>query len=123
MFKNYLTVTFRNIKKRKLHSLINILGLSVALTAFILIMLWVQDELSYDRYNLKADRIYRMTTSIKDANGTLYMAMTASTVRKGIETAMTRTARAYEKRFIIDPPMLFGSAIRALRSTDASESR
>ncbi|MHB9014079.1 MAG: hypothetical protein ACYC49_17845 [Ignavibacteriaceae bacterium] len=57
MLKNYLKIAIRNIKKRKIHSAINILGLAIALAAFTLIMFWVQDELSYDHFNIKADRI------------------------------------------------------------------
>ncbi len=57
MFKNYLKVTIRNLLKHKTYSLINILGLSVGLACTILILLWVQDELSVDRYHKKGDRI------------------------------------------------------------------
>ena len=60
MFKNYLLVTLRNVKKNRLFSLLNITGLAVGMAAFILIMLYVQFELSYDRYHEKADRIYRV---------------------------------------------------------------
>ncbi len=77
MLENHLKIALRSIRKRMLHSLINMVGMSVSLTAFILIMLWVQDESSYDNYDTNAGRIYRVTTSIKDANGTLDMAMTA----------------------------------------------
>ncbi|MEJ2617012.1 MAG: ABC transporter permease, partial [Ignavibacteriaceae bacterium] len=57
MIKNYLKVTIRNLLKHKTYSLINILGLSVGLACTILILLWVQDELSVDRYHKKGDRI------------------------------------------------------------------
>ncbi|MBN1480742.1 ABC transporter permease [candidate division KSB1 bacterium] len=58
MFKNYLKMTFRNLKKYKQYSLINILGLAIGLACFVLIVLWVQDELSYDRFHQNADDIY-----------------------------------------------------------------
>ncbi len=61
MIKNYLKIALRNIKKHKGYSFINIAGLAVGLTCCILILLWVQDELSYDRYHKNADRIYRIT--------------------------------------------------------------
>jgi putative ABC transport system permease protein len=63
MFKNYLKIILRNIRKHKGYSLINIAGLAVGMTCCILIMLWVLDELSFDRYHEKADRIYRLTYS------------------------------------------------------------
>ncbi len=61
MFKNYIKIVLRNIKTHKGNSFINIAGLAVGLTCCILILLWVQDELSYDRYHENAARIYRIT--------------------------------------------------------------
>jgi ABC-type antimicrobial peptide transport system permease subunit len=60
MLKNFLKITFRNIKKHKGFSFINIAGLSIGLTCSILIFLWVQDELSYDRFHENVDNIYRL---------------------------------------------------------------
>ena len=65
MIKNYLKTALRNIKRRKIYSFINITGLAVGMAAATLILLWVQDELSYDRFHKKADRIYRICTRIK----------------------------------------------------------
>ncbi len=61
MLNNYLKIALRNIKKHKGYSFINIAGLAVGMTCCILILLWVQDELSFDRYHANADRIYRIT--------------------------------------------------------------
>jgi putative ABC transport system permease protein len=61
MFKNYLTVAVRNLLRHKVYSIINIAGLSVGMACTILILLWVQYELSYDRFHENADRIYRLT--------------------------------------------------------------
>ncbi len=61
MIGNYLKIALRNIKKHKGYSFINIAGLAVGMTCCILILLWVQDELSYDRYHKNADRIFRIT--------------------------------------------------------------
>jgi len=60
MIKNYLLTAFRNLKKYKVYSLINILGLAVGLSAFVLILLYLQFELSYDRFHKDADQIYRV---------------------------------------------------------------
>jgi len=65
MFKNYVLTALRNIKKQKAFSIINIAGLAIGMVVCILILLWVMDELSYDRYHENADRIYRLYT---DAN-------------------------------------------------------
>ena len=61
MFGNYLKVAARNLLKHKGYSLINILGLAVGIAASVLISLYVFDELGYDRFHEKADRIYRIT--------------------------------------------------------------
>lgn len=60
MFRNYLLIAWRNFRKHKSFSLINIAGLAVGMACFILIMLYVQFELSFDRYHANADRIYRV---------------------------------------------------------------
>ena len=62
MLKNYLKITIRNIQKHKGYSFINIAGLAVGMACCILILLWVQDELSYDRFHENADQIYRIVT-------------------------------------------------------------
>ncbi len=60
MFKNYLHIALRNMKKYKAFSFINIIGLAVGTACCILIFLYVKDELSYDKFNLKADQTYRI---------------------------------------------------------------
>ncbi len=65
MIRNYLKIAFRDLRKNKGYSAINIIGLAVGLTTCLLIMLYVVDELSYDRYNDKADKIYRVNNEVK----------------------------------------------------------
>lgn len=59
MLKNYLKIAFRALLRSKAHSLINIVGLSVGIACCVLIALFVKDELTFDRFHTKADRIYR----------------------------------------------------------------
>ncbi len=61
MIKNYLKIALRNIKKYKGYSFINITGLAVGLACFILITLWVQDELGFDKFHKKKDNLYLLT--------------------------------------------------------------
>jgi putative ABC transport system permease protein len=51
MFKNYFIVAWRNLIKNKMHSFINIAGLSVGMAVAMLIGFWIRDELSFDKYN------------------------------------------------------------------------
>lgn len=59
MFRNYLIVALRNLVKNKVYSIINICGLAIGIATTLLILLWVADELSYDRYHTNADQLYR----------------------------------------------------------------
>jgi ABC-type antimicrobial peptide transport system permease subunit len=60
MIGNYIKVTLRNIFKYKSYTIINILGLAIGMACTILILIWVQDELSYDRFHTNADELYRV---------------------------------------------------------------
>lgn len=76
MYKNYFIIAWRNIIRNKGYTAINILGLSIGIAACILIALYVQFELSYDRFNLKADRVYRVNNEIKFGDNHLDLAVT-----------------------------------------------
>ncbi len=69
MLKNNLKIAFRNLWKHKQVTLINVIGLSVGMAACVLILLFVQYELSYDRYHENADRIYRLSREWRNADG------------------------------------------------------
>jgi len=62
MLKNYIKIALRNLRRNKLYSVLNITGLAIGITCCMLILLYVQDELSYDRFHEKSTRIYRATT-------------------------------------------------------------
>ena len=86
MLKNYFKTAWRNLTKNKLFSLINILGLSIGIAVCFIIMLYVQVELSYDRFNKNADNIARIVFNA-DINGgkineSVVMAPVAQTLKK-----------------------------------------
>ena len=62
MFKNYLKISWRNLLKSKFYSVINIAGLTIGLAIGMLILLWVNDELSFDKFHSKAASIYRVNS-------------------------------------------------------------
>jgi putative ABC transport system permease protein len=66
MIKNLLLVAFRNFKRDKWYSLLNILGLTIGITFSLFLIFYIKDELSYDRHNEKAGRIYRINAHIKE---------------------------------------------------------
>jgi putative ABC transport system permease protein len=67
MFKNYFKTALRNLRKNKLYSVINIFGLTVGLAACLLIGVYINHELSYDKFNVNADRIVRVTMEYKNS--------------------------------------------------------
>jgi len=71
MLINYIKVALRAIYKSKLTSFINILGLAMAIACALMIYLYIDDELSYDRYHTKADRIYRVTRDFLSPDGSV----------------------------------------------------
>src|SRR5436190_583570 len=77
MIKNYLKIAWRNLVKNKAYSFINITGLAIGLSCFLLIALYVMDELSYDRFYPNADRIYRINSDIRFGGAELHMPVTS----------------------------------------------
>ncbi len=69
MFKNYFKTGIRNLQRNKVYSFINIAGLSLGLACAMLIMLYVNDEVSYDRFHKNADHIYRIDRKLVRDNG------------------------------------------------------
>ena len=65
LFKNYLKINLRNVKKNKLFSIINITGLAIGMTCFILISHWIMHELSYDTFHENADELCLVATHMK----------------------------------------------------------
>jgi putative ABC transport system permease protein len=77
MIKNFLKIAWRNLIKNKAFSIINITGLAIGLSCFLLIALYVMDELSFDRFYPNADRIYRINSDIKFGGANLHMPVTS----------------------------------------------
>jgi len=94
MLKNYLKTAFRNIRNYKGYSLINIMGLTVGLTVCILILLWIQDELSYDRFNRNADRIYRVVKYSDYGGNELHVALTPGPLAQAMKDELPEVLEA-----------------------------
>ncbi|GAB3542289.1 ABC transporter permease [Spirosoma fluminis] len=75
MLRNYIKIAWRNLRKQRGFTFINIFGLAVGLACCLLITLYVVDELSYDRFHAKADRIYRINTDVKFGGNDMRMAV------------------------------------------------
>ena len=69
MIKNYLKTALRNLLKNKTFSTINVLGLAIGIGAFLLIINYLRFEYSFDDFNVRKDRIYRVPMTITETNG------------------------------------------------------
>lgn len=84
MFKNYFKLAYRNVIKDKASSIINISGLAIGLASSILILLWVQNELSYDKFHKNAAQIYRIAGDF----GHLKVAVNAEAMPAGLKAEL-----------------------------------
>lgn len=69
MLKNYLKIALRNLKRHKVFSFINIIGLAVGMACCLLILLWIQDEVSFDRFHEKKDEIHKVYSETHYTDG------------------------------------------------------
>jgi len=76
MFNNYIKIALRNLKKYRGYSFINISGLAIGMASCILMLLWIQDELSFDRFHENKNVLYRVIAEIKSDDQTEYSAQT-----------------------------------------------
>src|ERR1700761_2620634 len=66
MIKNLLLVALRNFRRDRWYNLLNILGLTIGITFSLFLIFYIKDELNYDRYHVKSERIYRVSANIKE---------------------------------------------------------
>lgn len=97
MLRNYLTIALRALRKHLGYSLINVAGLAVGLAGCILIALFVWDELSYDRFHEKADRIYRVVRQGEDLNTSALLAPTMEDELPEVERAVRISPRWFDE--------------------------
>lgn len=120
MLKNYLKTAFRNIQRQKGFAFINISGLAIGMACCVVLFLYIQNELSYDRFHEKADQIYRVITQY-ESNGQVNRIATSSaplgpalrddfpevrqSVRlgKNVFKILHQGKRYYEQLFFVDP--------------------
>ncbi|MBN2091048.1 ABC transporter permease [candidate division KSB1 bacterium] len=77
MFTNHIKIAFRNMRKNKLDTILNLSGLSLGLALGVLILFHIQDELSFDRHFPKADRIFRISCEMREGNNVRHWATTS----------------------------------------------
>lgn len=111
MLKNYLLVAFRNLLRFKVYSFINIAGLAVGIAACALILLYIQDELSYDGFHSRADRIYRIKEDIALNGVEEHSVRTPFPVATSIQTEFPGVQAVRMFRFDLPIPIRYGEKV------------
>ena len=86
MLRNYFKIAIRNLINHKAYTLLNVLGLTIGLTCFGFIALWVSDEWSYDRFNENADRIYRVVGTVSSDSEVFEQAVTSAAMGPALKS-------------------------------------
>ncbi|MEO6548742.1 MAG: ABC transporter permease [Ferruginibacter sp.] len=94
MLKNYFKIAIRNLSRHKAYAAINILGLAFGLAAFWMIALYIADELSYDRFNVNADRICRVVQHARWGENDMHEAPTSAPFAPAIKAAFPEVQEA-----------------------------
>ena len=122
MFDNYFQSAWRNLKRHKMSSSINLLGLVVSIASCILIMLYVQQELSYDNYHQNANRIFRITTRLTTDGKENHTAWTPNFIGEQlrtdypeVETIIRLQANPGKTTFKLNPKPVAHSTAKAPR--------
>ena len=104
MVRNYLKIAWRNLHRNKMVSFINITGLALGMACFMLILFWVQDELSYDTFHTYANNLYRVTEQQTFSNQTNHVARTPAALAPALSQEIPEIANAM--RFFKAPSLL-----------------
>ncbi|KAA5542852.1 ABC transporter permease [Adhaeribacter rhizoryzae] len=116
MFKNYLKIAFRNLLRHKIFSFINIFGLALGMTCSILIMLWVRDELRFNRFHANLNDLYRVIEEQHYPGGeNLTMSSTPGTLAEALKKEFPEVSHATKVSW--DEQVLFTHGDKSFKET------
>ncbi|MES2328935.1 MAG: ABC transporter permease [Bacteroidota bacterium] len=111
MFRNYIKIALRNLWRRKTFSAINIAGLAIGIAVCFIILLFIQDELSYDRFNEKADRIVRISFNASINGGKINEPHVMPPVAQTLKKDYPEVEEATRLRTYGTPKVIYGTKI------------
>jgi putative ABC transport system permease protein len=117
MLKNLIRVALRNFKKDKWYSLLNILGLTMGMTFSLFLIFYIRDELTFDRFNTNADRIYRVNSYIQEKDKNTNWAITQSPLAQTMQREFPEVEQAV--RFTFRERTLFKQGDKEFYETKA----
>lgn len=111
MLRNYLKIAYRNLVKNKVYSFINIFGLALGIATCLVISLFVQDELSYDRFNEKADRIVRVVFKANINGGKINESFVMPPTAQALKNDYSEVKEATRLRNLGTPRVIIGQKL------------
>lgn len=111
MLKNYLRVALRNLRNNKIYSLINVIGLAVGIGCCVIIVLYVNNELGYDKFNKQADQIYRPVAHIFYNGHTMDFALSPSPLGPALQNDFPQVVSYTRMRNFGMPVMRYGDKV------------
>jgi predicted permease len=118
MFKNFIKVALRNMIKSKGYSFLNIAGLAAGMACCALVMFWVQDELSFDRFHQKADRLYAVISILGENFGDRKTQSTPSALGEALKKDIPEIEKA--SRFLLENELTIRAGDKALSEDGVS---
>lgn len=94
LLPNYLKIALRNLKRNPIYSFINIFGLSIAISCCVLVLLFILQEFSYDKFHEDADDVYRVVKTRQDSEGAYYSARSQVPLGPGIKAAFPEVEKS-----------------------------
>ncbi len=111
MFKNYIKIAYRNFWRNKSFAAINIFGLAIGIAVCFIILLFVQDELGYDRFNTNANRIFRVVFKADINGGKIFEAMVMPPTAQTLKNDYPEVEEATRLRDMGKPKVTFGNKV------------
>ncbi|OJJ18728.1 hypothetical protein BKI52_24305 [marine bacterium AO1-C] len=105
MLKNYIKIAFRSLFNNKIHSTVNILGLALGIATCVLIIAWIQDELSYDQFHTKKDRLFMVMGNETQDNTITEVSGTPAPLSPALKNEIPeidQSIRLYNTRHLLD---------------------
>jgi putative ABC transport system permease protein len=108
MFRNYMKIALRNLVREKGYAIINIAGLTIGIASCILILLFITNELTYDRHHEKADRIYRVGVEAVFGDSHILSALTSGAMKDALDYEFSEVEQSTRLSYLARPVIKLG---------------
>ena len=103
MLKSYIVIAWRNLWRNKAFSAINIIGLAIGMASAVIILLWIQNEISFDRFHEKGNRIYAVWNRTKIEGKVISFINTPKPMARTLEKDLPEVEQAVKGKLVRQP--------------------